>query len=219
MSSLRRYLHQSLRVWTLNFASTGPAWAAAPDGTAAPAAPSVACPPDPTAVGTSSATLSDGDVHEHSWLPKSWPGPASMLPPGAAPGRRTRHRLDRYRFLLLLRFGLINLTGFALLGAAWMQGWIAQILAADDTHICKLIFALFLVGLAWSAQKVWMLSRELNALSRPERRAEQDRELHVPASPARRPHPPGTGRRRCGSSWRTGSHRSARSPARWSCWA
>ena len=27
-------------------------------------------------------------------------------------------RLDRYRFLLLLRFGLINLTGFALLGAA-----------------------------------------------------------------------------------------------------
>ena len=40
-------------------------------------------------------------------------------------------RLDRYRFLLLLRFILINLTGFALLAAAWMQGWIAQILAAD----------------------------------------------------------------------------------------
>ncbi|MFL5334539.1 MAG: MotA/TolQ/ExbB proton channel family protein [Geminicoccaceae bacterium] len=73
-------------------------------------------------------------------------------------------RLDRYRFLLLLRFVLINLTGFALLGAAWLQGWIAQILAADTTHVCKLIFGLFLVGLALSAQKVWMLSRELNAL-------------------------------------------------------
>ena len=71
-------------------------------------------------------------------------------------------RLDRYRFLLLLRFALINFTGFALLAAAWLQGWIAQILAADDTHICKLIFVLFLAGLALSAQKVWMLSRELN---------------------------------------------------------
>jgi hypothetical protein len=72
--------------------------------------------------------------------------------------------VDRYRYLLLLRFFLINLTGFGLLFAAWMQGWIAQILAADDTHICKLIFCLFLVGLAWSGQKVWLLSRELNAL-------------------------------------------------------
>ena len=73
-------------------------------------------------------------------------------------------RLDRYRFLLLLRFLLINLTGCALLAAAWLQGWIAQILAADDTHICKLIFALFLIGLALSAQKVWMISQELNSL-------------------------------------------------------
>ena len=72
--------------------------------------------------------------------------------------------VDRYRYLLLLRFFLINLTGFGLLFAAWMQGWIAQILAADDTHICKLIFCLFLVGLVWSGQKVWLLSRELNAL-------------------------------------------------------
>lgn len=72
--------------------------------------------------------------------------------------------IDRYRYLLLLRFLLINLTGFGLLFAAWMQGWIAQILAADDTHICKLIFCLFLVGLLWSGQKVWLLSRELNSL-------------------------------------------------------
>jgi hypothetical protein len=89
--------------------------------------------------------------------------PAPAMREVAAPGDAIA-RLDRYRFLLLLRFGLINLTGFALLGAAWLQGWIAQILAADTTHVCKLIFALFLVGLALSAQKVWMLSRELNAL-------------------------------------------------------
>ena len=89
----------------------------------------------------------------------------------AAAGRRARAthpvtELDRYRYLLLMRFLLINLTGFGLLFAAWMQGWIAQILAADDTNICKLIFALFMVGLVWSGQKVWLLSRELNTLQR-----------------------------------------------------
>ena len=91
---------------------------------------------------------------------------AGLIPDGGA--RRTTERmtgrLDRYRFLLLLRFALINVTGFALLTVAWLQGWVDQILAADDTHICKLIFALFMVGLVLSAQKVWMLSRELNAL-------------------------------------------------------
>jgi hypothetical protein len=83
---------------------------------------------------------------------------------GIAAAGRAIARLDRYRFLLVLRFLLINLTGFALLAAAWLQGWIAQILAADDTHICKLIFGLFLVGLVLSGRKVWMLSQELNAL-------------------------------------------------------
>ena len=91
------------------------------------------------------------------------PGSPRIVSLRGATGRAIA-RLDRYRFLLLLRFALINLTGFALLAAAWLQGWIAQILAADDTHICKLIFGLFLAGLALSAQKVWMLSRELNAL-------------------------------------------------------
>ena len=73
---------------------------------------------------------------------------------------------DRYRHLLLFRFLLINGTGLVLLGAVWMQGWIARILAADDTHICKLIFALFVVGVVWTGQQVLTLSRELNALER-----------------------------------------------------
>jgi hypothetical protein len=74
--------------------------------------------------------------------------------------------VDRYRFLLLFRFLLINGTGLVLLGAVWMQGWVERILAADDTHICKLIFALFVVGVVWTGQQVLMLSRELNALER-----------------------------------------------------
>lgn len=70
----------------------------------------------------------------------------------------------RYQYLLLLRFALVNLTGLALLGAAWLQGWVGPILATDDTRLCTLIFAVFLVGLALTAEKALMLSHELNAL-------------------------------------------------------
>ena len=96
---------------------------------------------------------------------------AGYAPPGAAATWRTAVRgetdsVGRYRFLLLLRFLLVNGTGLVLLGAVWMQGWIERILAADDTHICKLIFALFVVGVVWTGQQVLMLSRELNALER-----------------------------------------------------
>ena len=73
---------------------------------------------------------------------------------GAIASRTARAGFDRYRFLLLLRFLLINGTGLALLAAVWMQGWVGRILAADDTHICKLIFALFVVGVVWTGQQV-----------------------------------------------------------------
>lgn len=71
---------------------------------------------------------------------------------------------EPFRYLLFLRFIAINGTGLVLLAAVWLQGWIGRILAADDTHICKTIFALFVVGLVWTGRKVLMLSRELNAL-------------------------------------------------------
>ena len=146
---------------------------------------------------------------------------ASMLPLVDAIGRCARSpRSTGTAILLLLRFVLINLTGFALLGAAWMQGWIAQILAADDTHICKLIFALFLVGLVWSGQKAWMLSRELNALeSGPVGGAAQGRRRSCARSPAATATPARRWPAPCGSSSRTGSPRSATSPARSCCWA
>jgi hypothetical protein len=70
-----------------------------------------------------------------------------------------------YRFLLLFRFGIVNLTGFALLGAVWMQGWLDPLFEADSlTHMCKLIFVLFLVGLARAGREVGRLSFELNQL-------------------------------------------------------
>ena len=69
-----------------------------------------------------------------------------------------------HSYLLLLRFGLINLVGFALLGACYVQGWIDTVLAADGTGITPTIIGLFLAGLALCARKVWQTSRELNGV-------------------------------------------------------
>ena len=72
--------------------------------------------------------------------------------------------LDRRRFLLLLRFLLVNLVGFALLGAAYLQGWVDKALASDSTGMVVLIFGLFVVGLVLCGWKIWRASSELNQI-------------------------------------------------------
>jgi len=72
--------------------------------------------------------------------------------------------LDRYRYLLLLRFALVNLVGFALLGAAHLQGWTDRAVASDSTGIVLLIFGLFVVGLVLCAWKIWRASHDLNLI-------------------------------------------------------
>jgi hypothetical protein len=68
----------------------------------------------------------------------------------------------RYRFLLLLRFALINLIGFALLALAQTHGWVTLALAADSTHLVVVITLVFLAGLAHCAYRIVQTSRELN---------------------------------------------------------
>jgi hypothetical protein len=85
------------------------------------------------------------------------------LPPTVA--RAPAGAVERYSFLLLLRFGLVNLTGLALVAAAWAQGWLDPVIAADRLHLCALIAAVFLVGLGRATEKAWMLSDELNGLA------------------------------------------------------
>ena len=72
--------------------------------------------------------------------------------------------LDRHRFLLLLRFLLVNLVGFGLLGAAYLQGWVAKAMAGDSTGMVLLIFGLFVVGLVLCGWKIWRASHELNQI-------------------------------------------------------
>jgi hypothetical protein len=71
---------------------------------------------------------------------------------------------ESYRSLLILRFILLNLTGLALVGAVWMQGWLDQMIATDSYHLIKLNIGVFLVGLAMCAGRILKLSLELDQL-------------------------------------------------------
>ncbi|MCB2054900.1 MAG: MotA/TolQ/ExbB proton channel family protein [Geminicoccaceae bacterium] len=67
-----------------------------------------------------------------------------------------------YRYLLLLRFTLVNVTALALLAALWIEGWLGHVFAGDTTHLVSVIVAVFLLGLALCARKVAQTSLELN---------------------------------------------------------
>jgi MotA/TolQ/ExbB proton channel family len=85
----------------------------------------------------------------------------AALPIDSIGPKRQRNR-SGYQYLLLARFGLINLIGMALVAAAYFQGWIGVIDAADPTHQCMAIAAVFVFGLIVSAMLVWRTSGELN---------------------------------------------------------
>jgi biopolymer transport protein ExbB/TolQ len=78
--------------------------------------------------------------------------------------RAREHSQDAHRYLLVLRFALLNLVGFALLGAACAQGLVQDVIDADSTYLSVLIFLVFVAGLGICARKVWQTSRELNSL-------------------------------------------------------
>ena len=78
----------------------------------------------------------------------------------------TRDDPIAHRHLLLLHFILANAVALALVGAAVGQGWVGALLAADEGGLCRMIIAVFLVGLVWSGQRAARLSRELNDVGR-----------------------------------------------------
>jgi hypothetical protein len=69
------------------------------------------------------------------------------------------------RYLLLLRFAVLNVVALALFAAAWLKGWVALILAGDSTHQVLLIAAVFAYGLVRCAGKICTTNAELNQLS------------------------------------------------------
>ena len=75
---------------------------------------------------------------------------------------------DPYRYLLMLRFVLLNLAAFALLGVAYVHGFVDMVVAADRTYLSVVIGLVFLVGLGLCGRKVWQTSRELNRVRQPD---------------------------------------------------
>ena len=67
-----------------------------------------------------------------------------------------------YRYLLLVRFGLINLVAVSLLLGVYLQGWLDAMLKAELVELSWGIAALFLYGLVFCAFRVWRTSVELN---------------------------------------------------------
>jgi MotA/TolQ/ExbB proton channel family len=73
------------------------------------------------------------------------------------------------RYLLLMRFAVLNLLALALLGAAWLKGWVSFVLQADTTHLVLLIALVFAYGLLSCAHKVLVTSIEINQVRDPRR--------------------------------------------------
>lgn len=110
---------------------------------------------------TTTANLGNA-TRESSDLGGAASGPSGEEQLAWLTARAEQARGVSYRYLLTLRFVLINLVGFALLGVAYVQGLLGMVLAADQTYLSVLIFLVFLGGLAICARKVWQTSRELN---------------------------------------------------------
>jgi hypothetical protein len=73
------------------------------------------------------------------------------------------------RYLLLMRFAVFNLVALALLGAAWLKGWVDLVLRGDTTQLVLIIGLVFAYGLLSCAHKVLVTSNEINQARDPAR--------------------------------------------------
>ena len=67
-----------------------------------------------------------------------------------------------YRYLLFVRFVLVNTVATALLVAAYFQGWLDGVFTAYLMELSAIIFLVFLYGLVLCGAKIWRHSVELN---------------------------------------------------------
>ncbi|MGI9420703.1 MAG: MotA/TolQ/ExbB proton channel family protein [Geminicoccaceae bacterium] len=72
-----------------------------------------------------------------------------------------------HRYLLIMRFAVVNLVGLALLVAVWLQGWLAIVFEGDATKFALVIVLVFLAGLLVCAAKVQQVSAELDRIRAP----------------------------------------------------
>lgn len=70
-----------------------------------------------------------------------------------------------HRYLLFLRFVLLNLVGASLLASAYMQGWLDGFFIDITLELSAVIGGAFLLGLGSCGQKIWHTSVELNDIN------------------------------------------------------
>lgn len=68
------------------------------------------------------------------------------------------------RYLLFLRFALINVLWAALALAAWLQGWLDDAFSGASLWLCLVIIIVFGYGLALCGLRLWQVGRELEDL-------------------------------------------------------
>ena len=68
----------------------------------------------------------------------------------------------QYKYLLILRYSLINVVGLIFLFVLITQGYVTKAIKADITNMVIVILTLFAVGFILAAYRTFWLSRELN---------------------------------------------------------
>ena len=68
----------------------------------------------------------------------------------------------QYKYLLILRYSLINIVGLVFLFVLITQGYVSKAIKADITNMVIVILTLFSVGFILAAYRTFWLSRELN---------------------------------------------------------
>ncbi len=81
----------------------------------------------------------------------------------AGAGRSTRGAPD-HRHVLLLRFALVNLVAFGLLGVVYLEGWLDGALEGHTGWLSLGIFVTFLFGLIACTRRIWHANRELETI-------------------------------------------------------
>lgn len=72
-----------------------------------------------------------------------------------------------FRYLLFMRYVVVNIIAIALAAVLWLNGYADMVLQGDTTQFVLVIALVFFVGLIYSGALVGKLSNELNAVRAP----------------------------------------------------
>ena len=68
----------------------------------------------------------------------------------------------KYKYLLLLRYSLVNAVGFVFILVVYSQGYLNKAIKSDVTNVVVLIIFIFLIGLTLASIKAFWICTELN---------------------------------------------------------